>query len=493
MVQITEDGGENWRAVSKFGTLEIPEYGYINDIEADLHDADTVYVAVNNHKRGDFKPYIVKSTDRGKTWINITGDLPERGSVYTLKQDHEKQDLLFCGTEFGCFTSLDGGQKWIKLGSGLPTIAIRDIEIQRDENDLVLASFGRGFFILDDYSPLRGVSEELLKQDAMMPIKKGLIYGMAAPLAGGGRAFQGSNFYIAPNPAYGVTFTYHLKDSLKTKKSERQAKDRKLAAAGKDNSYPSWEEFKAEDREVSPRVELNIRDSEGNLVNRVTGSTSKGMHRTNWNLRHAGMGRGGGPLAIPGKYTVDVTKTVDGETTQLIAPAEFEIEPLTFAQTSGPDREAIMEFVQQAQELSKSVRGATSVANEAQEQLDAIQSVVRRSTTLDPAIENEVRALQLQLMDIMEKFNGDPTKPRRNEPAAPGINGRIRTMMSGAMGSTEGPTATHRRQYEIAYEQFQAVVGELENLVDRQLPKLNRKLDAAGAPWTPGRKIPALK
>lgn len=492
MVQITEDGGETWRAVSKFGSLDIPEYGYINDIEADLHDENTVYVAVNNHKRGDFKPYVLKSTDRGNTWDVITGNLPERGSVYALKQDHENANLLFCGTEFGCFTSVDGGQKWIQLRSGLPTVAIRDIEIQAEENDLVLASFGRGFFILDDYSPLRGVNEELLTKDAMMPIKKGMIYGMAAPLAGGGRAFQGANFYIAPNPAYGVTFTYHLKDSLKTKKSERQSKDRKLAAAGKDSPYPTWEEFKAEDREVAPRVELNIRDGNGTLVARVNGSTSKGLHRATWNLRHSG-GRRGGPLAIPGTYTVDVTKTVDGETTELIAATEFEIEPLTFADTSEVDREATMEFVKQAQALSQSVQGATSVAAQVQEQLDAIKAVLRTSVKLDASLENEVRTLELQLLDIREAFDGDPTKPRRNEPAAPGINSRIRTMMAGAMGSTEGPTGTHRRQYEIAAEQFQNVLGELENLADNLMPQLNMKLDAAGAPWTPGRKIPSFK
>ncbi len=494
MVQITEDGGENWTAVGQFGSLDIPEFGYINDIEADLHDENTVYVAVNNHKRGDFKPYIVKSTDRGKTWDDITGNLPEKGSVYSLKQDHVDPNLLFCGTEFGCFCTVDGGQKWIKLGSGLPTIAIRDIEIQRDENDLVLASFGRGFYILDDYTPLRSVNEEMLKENAIMPIKKGMIYGMAAPLAGGGKAFQGANFFIAPNPAYGVTFTYYLKDSLKTKKAERLSKDSKSAAAGKDTPYPSWEDFKAEDREVAPRVVLTIRDSDGEVVNRLSGSTSKGMHRTTWNLRHAGAGGGrrggGGPLAIPGKYTVDISQVVNGETTELVAATEFEIEPLMFDETSQPDRDAIMAFVKEAQELSKSVRGATSVANEVKEQLDAIRSVIRNSTTLDPAMENEVRAMEIRLMDITEKFNGDPTKSRRNEPSMPGLSGRIRNMMFGAMGSTEGPTGTHRRQYEIAGEEYDAVIDELRTLVETDLPALHEKLDEAGAPWTPGRKIP---
>ena len=488
MVQITSDNGENWKGVSKFGKLEIPEFGYINDIEADVHDADTVYVAVNNHKRGDFKPYIVKSTDRGESWDNITGDLPERGSVYTIKQDHENPDLLFAGTEFGCFATVDGGEKWIKLG-GLPTIAIRDIEIQQEENDLVLASFGRGFFIMDDYSPLRSVNEDLLKKNAIMPIRKALIYGQAAPLAMGGKAFQGANFYVAPNPAYGATFTYHLKDSLKSASAKRKAKQK----GAKDATYPSWEEFKAEDREVKPKVHLNIRDSEGNLVSRIAGSTSKGTHRTTWDLRHAGTGRGGGPAAIPGTYTVDITKTVDGEITELVEATEFEIEPLKFAETSEPDREAIMEFVKQAQELSGSVSGAMSVANQAEETLTSIKSVIDRSTELDPELANEVRSLQIRLMDIMEKFNGDPTKPKRNEPALPGINSRIRTMMMGAMGSVEGPTGTHKRQYDIAKEQFEAVVDDLETLVEKDLAELNKVLDEAGAPWTPGRGIPKLK
>lgn len=285
--------------------------------------------------------------------------------------------------------------------------------------------------------------------------------------------------------------TYHLKDSLKTKKSERVSKDGKLAAAGKDTAYPSWDEFKAEDREVAPRVELNIRDSEGKLIRRVRGSTSKGLHRTHWDLRHGG-GRFG-PLAIPGTYTVDVTKTVDGETTELIAATEFEIEPLLYGDASQPDRDAIMEFVRQAQELSKSLQGATQVASEAEKTIAAIKGVVLASTDLDPGLEKEVRTLELKMMDVMEKFNGDPTKPRRNESALPGINSRIRTMMFGAMGSTEGPTGTHRRQYEIAVELYDSALAELEELVNVEIPKLNEKLDAANAPWTPGRKIPSFK
>lgn len=491
MVQVTEDGGKNWRAISKFGNLPVPEYGYINDIEADVHDPDTVYVAVNNHKRGDFKPYILKSSDRGQTWQQIQNNLPERGSVYALKQDPENPNLLFCGTEFGCYASVDGGQKWLKLG-GLPTIAIRDIEIQAEEGDLVLASFGRGFYILDDYAPLRHVDAKLKDANKVFPIRAGKMFEVSAPLAGGGRAFQGANFYIAPNPPYGVGITYHLKDSLKTKKSQRKSKDKKLAAAGKDNAYPSWDEFKAEDREVAPKVHLNIRDANGSLVRRINGSTSKGMHRAHWDLRHGAFGRRG-PFALPGNYTVDISQTVDGETSQLVEPLEFAIEPLNSELMPPEQLQNIMGFLEKVHSLSMAIQGANSVAEQTQSQLSEIKQVIERSVTLDAEMLNEVRAMELKLMDIMETFNGDPTRPKRNEPALPGLNSRLRTAMFGAMGSAEGPTGTHRKQYEIARSQYESVVGELKTLVEDTIPALNQKLDDAGAPWTPGRKIPEIK
>ena len=497
MVSITEDGGENWKKVGKFGGLDVPEFGYINDIEADVHDENTVYVCVNNHKRGDFKPYIVKSTDRGETWTNISGNLPDRGSVYTIKQDHVKPELLFCGTEFGCFTSLDGGKKWIEISGGLPTVGIRDIEIQARENDLVLASFGRGFYILDDYSPLREMTPETKNENKIFPIKKGLMYRPSAPMAGGTRAFQGANFYTAPNPDFGVVITYHLKDSLKTKSSERKSKDRKNKAAGKDVPYPSWEDLKAEDREIAPAVFLTIRDSEGNVVRRLNGSTSKGIRRTTWDFRHGGGGGGrrggGGPLAAPGTYTVDISKMVDGEVTELVAATEFEIEPLGFEGFEEPDRQEIIAFTKQANKLAQAVTAASTMAADASEQLDAMENAVTASNDIDLTMLNEVREIKTKMMDVMEKFNGDPTKSRRNESAYPGFSSRIRTMVFGAMGSYEGPTGTHRAQYDIIESEFEGVLETLNEILETDVPGLHEKFEEAGAPWMKGRKIPDWK
>ncbi len=493
MFQVTEDGGETWRAVSRFGTLDVPEYGYINDIEADLHDPDTVYVAVNNHKRGDFRPYIVKSTDRGRTWTEITGNLPERGSVYALKQDHVKPNLMFCGTEFGCYFTLDGGIKWTRLAAGLPTVMIRDVEIQRDEDDLVLASFGRGFFILDDYSALRELPAEGLSEPKIFPIKTGKMYPLVAPLAVGEKAFQGANFFTAPNPPYGVTFTYYNHESLKTRRARRLEQERGATAQGKDTPYPSWDELKEEDRETAPRMWMTIRDSSGTVVRRLNASTSKGMHRATWDFTHASNAPGGGPLAVPGTYSVDLVKMVDGEITQLVEPVEFAIEPLSFDSADQPDREAILAFVRKAGDLADSVNAAREVLTKTEEQLAAVRRVIERSPELDPALLNEVRRLELMILDIKEKFDGDPTRARRNEAAYPGFMGRLRTMMFGAMGSFEGPTTTHMRQYDIVRDEFEQALAMIRKLVDEEIPALNRKLDEAGAPWTPGRDIPAIK
>jgi hypothetical protein len=159
----------------------VPAEAFVNDLEADLHDADTVYVALDHHKQGDFSPYLLKSTDRGRSWVSIAGDLPERHLVWRLVQDHVKPELLFAGTEFGVFFTVDGGDRWVELTGGVPTIPFRDLVIQRRENDLVGATFGRGFYVLDDYTVLREVTEERLAEEAtLFPIRPAWWYLPAA-------------------------------------------------------------------------------------------------------------------------------------------------------------------------------------------------------------------------------------------------------------------------------------------------------------------------
>ena len=361
LIQVTEDGGKNWRRIESFPFTNKPSDVYVSDIETSHKDPNTVYACFDNHKNGDFKPYLLRSTDRGKNWTNIGGDLPERGTVYTVAVDHEVADLLFVGTEFGLFATRDGGQHWHPLKSGLPTIAVRDLEIQRRENDLAVGTFGRGIYILDDYTPLRHATPELLARPAgILPVKKALLYVPAAPLAGRGKAFQGASFFTAPNPPFGATFTYSLKEALKPKKAARREQEQKLERDGKDVSYPAWDALKAEDREEPPGLILTVRNAAGQIVRRLTGPTSAGFHRVSWDLRWPAYRpvtahetrRGGdedeeffagarsGPLALPGKYTVSLEKRDEQGTAELVAPTPFEVEPLNFATLSPPDREA---------------------------------------------------------------------------------------------------------------------------------------------------------
>jgi photosystem II stability/assembly factor-like uncharacterized protein len=500
LVQISEDGGKNWRKVEDFANLDVPEYAYVSDIEACKHDPDTVYVVLYNFKRGDFKPYVVKSTDRGQTWTSIAGNLPERGSTYTIAQDHEQEDLLFVGTEFGLFFTVDGGTKWIPLKNGLPTIAVRDLEIQQRENDLAVGTFGRGIYILDDYTPLRELSNELVKNEAhIFPIKKGLMYVEANPLGVSGKGFQGADYFTAPNPPFGATITYYLKDSLTTKKSSRQSKDRSLSAQGKDVSYPSWEDLKAEDREESPVVILTIRDSAGNIVRRLSGSTSRGIHRTTWDYRYPGYtptslnSDGFGPSVVPGRYSVSIEKRVEGKITELAGETTFDVEPLGMASLPVSDREEVLAFQKKTGELQRAVLGAYQVAQDADNRLKYVIKTIEISPVLDPALRERARNLQLRLTDLLEKFSGDPTKRRRNEPASPGLLSRLQSIVYGHWRNTTGPTSTHRKNYDIVADLFSDMLGDLRTLVEKDLVKLERELEKAKAPWTPGRPIPDWK
>lgn len=495
LIQVSEDGGASWRRIERVG--DVPEMTYVNDLEASWHDPNTVYAVFNNHKRGDFKPYVYRSTDRGRSWTDITADLPARGSTYTIVHDHVNENILFVGTEFGVFVTLDGGGRWMQLKGGIPTIAVRELEIQQRENDLVAASFGRGFFILDDYTPLRELSDELLQREAhIFPIKRAWWYVEARPLAGDDKAFQGASYFTAPNPPYGATFTYYLKESLKTRKQERQQRERELKREGEDIFYPPWDELKAEDREERPAVILTIRDVDGNVVRRINGSTSAGLHRASWDLRYPGYtassirNEGFGPLAVPGNYTISIERIEDGVTSQLLEPTSFEVEPLRQPTLPPADREAVLAFQRRVGELQRAAMGATRAARDAMERIEDIKNVIEVWPGADMGLREEARSLELRLMDLQEALTGDPTKPRRSEPAMPGIVDRIQTIVFGHWSTTSAPTTTHERSYEIAAEEFGDIYDDLRQLIETDMPALEQRLEETGAPYTPGRGLP---
>src|SRR5688500_5701814 len=288
LVQITEDGGRNWRKVEKIG--DVPELAYVSRIITSVHDANTVYVAFENHQNADFKPYLFKSTDAGRTWTSIKSNLPANHPVWGIAEDHVNPKLLFAGTEFGLFFTVDGGQKWIQLRGGLPTIQVRDLVIQRRENDLVLGTFGRGIYILDNYTPLRSITPEMLKNDALFPVKDALMYIQSQPLGGRGKSFQGESFYTADNPAFGATFSYYLKDAIKTRKEKRQEAEKEAEKKNAPVGLPTRDDLRAEEEEEAPIVIVTVSDSEGRVVRRLSGPVGAGIHRVNWDLRYPAAG-----------------------------------------------------------------------------------------------------------------------------------------------------------------------------------------------------------
>ncbi|NTU51201.1 MAG: glycosyl hydrolase, partial [Candidatus Aminicenantes bacterium] len=275
LIQVTEDGGKTWRRIDRIAG--VPDYFFVNEIMASKHDKHTVYAAVDNHKTGDYKPYLMMSADRGRTWTNIAGGLPQRTIVWSVAQDHVKKDLVFAGTEFGIYATIDGGKTWLKLGGGVPTISFRDIEVQERESDLVGASFGRSFFVLDDYGPLREMSEEsLAKEAALFPVKKALQYVPLRPIDSDTKGCLGENYYTAPNPPFGAVFTYYLKDGVKSAAEARREAEAKLVKDGKDVPFPGWDALRKEENEEKPAVVLIVEDEAGQVVRRIAAPAAKG-------------------------------------------------------------------------------------------------------------------------------------------------------------------------------------------------------------------------
>ncbi|MCY3704406.1 MAG: glycosyl hydrolase [Gammaproteobacteria bacterium] len=503
LVQVTEDGGETWREIASLPG--VPDTSFVHDVEASLHDPDAVFAVVNNFKRGDYRPYVLKSEDRGRSWTAITGGLPDNSPSFSIVQDHIEPDLLFLGAEFGAFVSVDGGESWMEFDSGLPTIAVRDLEIQQREGDLVAATFGRSFYVIDDYTPLRelarGPEPILASAGHLFEVADGDMY---VPWNPGGA--NGADFYAADNPELGVTFTYWVGETLRTRRAERQAEERRAAGRGEDTPYPSWEELMEEDREEAPRVYLTVRDKGGQVVNVVNGSTSRGVHRAVWNYRYpaytpvtgggggggfGGFGGGNGPMALPGSYTVSLAQRVDGEVKELAGPAPFEIAPLTKPAIAAQDRAVVLAFQRETGELLRAVTGSQRAAAGAAQRIGAVKQALEGWPAAPAALMGDARALELRLLDLREALDGSRTRTSRAEPDLPGIAGRVNQVVRGHWNGTHGPTGTHREQYRVANEAFSAVYPELQQLVETDLPALEERLEEAGVPWTTGRALPS--
>ena len=442
IIQYTQNYGETWTKVNVEKLPGVPKGSFVNDIKADLFDANTVYVLLDNHKFGDYKPYVYKSTDGGKSWKNIGDGVPDGFICWRLVQDHVDKNLMFLGTEYGIYVSVNGGNKWVKFSSGLPTISIRDLAIQKRENDLVAATFGRGFYVLDDYSSLRFLSSNSLKSNIVFTPRKALQY---SPIRSGSSS-QGSNTYYAKNPDYGAIFTFYLSDEVLTKKQKRKKIEKELEKSNSDIPFPGWDELDAELNQNLPKVIIEIYDDNNNFVDRFSTAYKKGFNRISWNLTKnistnvsSGSTRSYSPSVRvnPGKYSFNVYLSFDGKVNK-IGSKFFEVERIRSGVLNNPNIDKIDEYVTEIENEYKNYSLLSSKFGKIKDDNKSIISLINKSSNYKDYISQQ-NAIQKSIDKIDVFVSGNKSKKDVREKDVETISNRLSVATRG-INSSYGPT-----------------------------------------------------
>ncbi len=501
LIHISEDGGQSWQ---KSGALpKIRVRSFINDIEASPHNANTVFAVIDSHKFGDFSPYIFISTDRGRSWESISGDLPSGTIVWVLKQDYQNENLLFIGTEYGIYFSPNKGANWIKLDAGVPTIAFRDLELHERDSDLVGATFGRGFYVLDDYSALRALStitDQYTNQ--LFSVRDAWWYVPSVPMQAKGMPGQGTTSYRAENPPFGALFTYYITDVPETGKTRRKKSEKKLREKKMSVPFPGWEKLRQEETENDPIVLLLVSDADGNPVRWIEGSAKKGLHRVNWDLKLPApdpidltepgfkppwAGDAQGPLAAPGKYSVQLFVAQEGNFVPQGSAQEFQVKPVPNS-VEGTDFTAVAQFQKLTNDLLRQLSSANKKLGEASDRLRHMKAALPETPKAELSLFNRLNQLEKELYRLQRQLNGDLVRQKFNESTKPSIRSRIGNVAYGHWETRQTPTETQKQNIEIGQRDFEKFKGELADYF-QSFETFEADLEQAGAPYTPGRRL----
>jgi photosystem II stability/assembly factor-like uncharacterized protein len=501
LIHITEDGGSTWRKID--GIAGAPSRSYVNSVYLSRHDENVIYAAFNHHKYGDFKPYLFRSNDKGSSWTKISSDLPAKGSVYSIEEDHIDKDLIFCGTEYGVFFSPNRGQQWKEISSGLPTIAVRDIAIQERENDLILGTFGRGFYILDDYSSLRSIENKEPEAEAIIyPVRDALSWEVSLPLGLPKKSFQGDNYYSADNLGPEAIITYFYNDDFKSLKEIRNKKEKKAIKARGDAPYPDYDALKAEMEEAEASLVFTIKDQKGQVVKKEFKKPKKGVQRFHWNLRYTLQNpinlnkssfynpfssKDEGTLVEPGTYTIEMDLFKDGELRKLADPVSFNVIGLNNTVMPATDRAEKVAFQRQVLALNADYQVCRKIISESENKLKYIKSAIKRSELPYGELAQKVTEIDRKLKDVKVSLYGDPVKSKLDIDQVQNPASRVGKMNYQQKYSTAAPTKTHRDSYLIAKEQIADIKQKVESIYNVDLNQLEEELVEAGAPYTPGR------
>jgi len=500
LIQVTDNDGKSWTKTEQFPG--VPKYTPVSDVFPSNFNENVIFASFNGIKSDDFKPYLLKSDDMGKTWVSIAGDLPKE-TVHTVAQDPVNKNLLFAGTEFGFYFSLNGGQHWMKLGTGLPDVAVRDISIQKREKDLVIATFGRGIYILDNYSALRQLSANKLKNSPalLFPIRDALMY-----IQKGNRYGTGSAYYQAPNPPFGATLTYYVKDVPKTLKQTRLKKEKALFKKGLPIPQPTKDQLEQEKNETGPYFVFTIKDKDGLVVRKLYKKAQKGIHRLTWDLRYLmptpirlkkkefnPLNDGSdGMLALPGDYSIELSMYHDGKELPLAEPESFKAKVLNNTTLPDKDRSALNDFFNEMSEVWRVASGAEKYLNSLETKTAYVQQAIQLSNGATLKMKTEAQAVKEELEKIEFIFNGTPAKASFEEvpPENMSLLRRLNEAVRASWQSTSAPTSTQKMNYNIVKDMLPTVLQRIRK-ADGRLKILESQLDSIKAPYTPGR-VPQL-
>ena len=500
LIYYTNNGGQSWLKSSSVSGL--PEYARVHQIIASRFNKLVAYAACHNFSDGDYRPYLYKTTDGGKSWFSINANLPSTGSTYTIAEDHVNADLLFVGTQFGVFYTNTGGKEWIPLKNGLPVISVMDLKIQRYENDLVVSTFGRGVYILDDYSPLRQLSKETLQKDGyIFPVKDALMFIPAVPFGFNGIAFMGARFFAVPNPEVGAVFTYYIKEEYKSLKEKRRDIEKEKQKKGEDIDFPSYSTLKKESDQPESFLLFTITDENGNPVRKIKTDIKKGVNRIVWDFRYNPFSPVSlvpfddsfpwnepdkGYMAMPGKYTVSLSKFEDGKFTELVASKVFYCKRLYNSNISGKDKNALDEFNKKVAELTRNISASDAWRAELVSKITHFKKAALESEKVPSDTYTRILTAELNLEDLNRKLNGDQLRGKYEGVIPTSIKQRIDIISSGLWSTTSAPTETFNQNFEVVKNKYNELSASLKP-IGEEIRQIEMILDKYGAPYTPGR------
>jgi len=496
VIQVTNDGGQNWQKHDQFP--DVPKYTYVSDIFADRFDENTVYAAFDNRKRKDFKPYLLKSTDKGQSWHSIAGDLPKDEAVHSIMQDTKDAQILFAGTEKGIYVSLNAGKHWIKIKS-IPDVAVRDMKIQNRENDLVIATFGRGFYILDDISPLRQLNEEFLTKPAyIFPVKDALQYVQTHKKYG-----QGETEFYAKNPPFGAVFTYYLKEQPLSTTEARRKKEKELFKKSEKIKQPTWKALYDEKLEAPSYLLFTITDNDDKPIKKIAVKPQKGLNRVAWNLKYDNpfpvnkdlekfnpykKDNFGIPV-LPDTYKVKLDLYDKAQLKHLVEPVTFKVRRLNNTTLKPADHQEWQTYFTGLQHVIKQVNSLDNRLAQMKQEVLTMKQTALKSAKADAQLVSDIQKAEKQLDHLIFKMHGVKAKASYEEipPHKLPLARRMSLLVWTHINSTDPITQTEKKQLKIIKESLKDLEPEAKGIEQNILPPLRKRFDSIDAPWTPGR------